>query len=140
MLDDPALRLFVYGTLLSGEPSHDRLANAEPLGACRTAPMFDLIDLGPYPALVAGGETSVSGELYLLKRSELLALDVFEEVPILYQRIVIPLDDDSQAHTYVMARDQVRGRRRLHGGDWRKRFTREPRPEFTFPSRPKRGE
>jgi hypothetical protein len=41
----------------------------------------DLYDLGPYPALVAGGSVTVAGGL----RTSLTAIDIHEEVPRLFQ-------------------------------------------------------
>jgi gamma-glutamylcyclotransferase (GGCT)/AIG2-like uncharacterized protein YtfP len=120
--------LFVYGTLLSGESSHELLRSARPLGASKTAPAFDLVDLGPYPALVPGGSTSVVGELYEVSVEALSAIDVYEEHPVFFKRTTIPLEDGSQAHAYVLEPDQVRGRRRIRSGDWRARFRPERPP------------
>jgi gamma-glutamylaminecyclotransferase len=132
-------RLFVYGTLLSGEPGHARLQGAGGLGAARTEPIFQLVDLGPYPALVADGSTAIVGELYLVDTRLIVELDVFEQVPVLFRRVRIPLDDGSQAEAYAMDVDQVRGRRRLHQGDWRKRFATTRAPSTTPFARWARG-
>ena len=120
--------LFVYGTLLSGEPSHGLLDGARAVGPAKTPPSFGLFDLGPYPAMVAGGTTAVAGELYDVSAPMLAALDVHEEVPILFKRIRIALDDGREAQTYVLDADQVRGRRRIRSGDWRGRFGAAPTP------------
>lgn len=118
--------LFVYGTLLSGEPSHGLLDGARALGPATTPPAFDLFDLGPYPALVAGGTTAVVGELYEVMAPMLAAIDVHEEVPILYKRVRIALDDGREAETYTLDAAQARGRRRIRSGDWRGRFRATP--------------
>ena len=62
--ETPECRLFVYGTLRQGEAQHALLAGASLLGVSSTRPAFHLIDVGPYAALVRGGTTAVSGELY----------------------------------------------------------------------------
>jgi gamma-glutamylaminecyclotransferase len=118
---DRRFHLFVYGTLRGGESNHARLDGALALGAVKTAPEFDLFNIGPYPALVAGGTTAVVGELYDVPVSMLAALDVYEEVPILFKRGRIPLEDGRLVEAYVLDRDQVRGRRRIRSGDWRAR-------------------
>jgi gamma-glutamylcyclotransferase (GGCT)/AIG2-like uncharacterized protein YtfP len=59
-----SMRLFVYGSLLFGEIHNARLGGSRLLGEARTEPRYTLVDLGPYPALLDEGTTSVSGELY----------------------------------------------------------------------------
>ena len=121
-------RLFVYGTLLAGESGHGVLEGSESLGAAVTEPAFQLVDLGPYAALVPEGTTSVVGELYRVEMATLLRVDVLREVPILFDRARIRMRDGSEAEAYVMTRDKARGRRTVHGGDWRKRFSDQLRP------------
>jgi gamma-glutamylcyclotransferase (GGCT)/AIG2-like uncharacterized protein YtfP len=114
--------LFVYGTLLRGEPAHALLDGAAALGPAKTAAAFDLYDLGPYPALVAEGSVAVAGEVYEVTAHSLAAIDIHEEVPRLFKRVTIELEDGRRAQAYVLDRDQVRGRRRIRSGDWRARF------------------
>jgi gamma-glutamylaminecyclotransferase len=120
--------LFVYGTLLSGEPGHALLEGAIALGAATTKRAYDLYDLGPYPALVDGGATAVVGEAYEVTAPLLAAIDVHEEVPRLFKRRRIELEDGRGIEAYLLDRDQVRGRRRIRSGDWRARFRVERAP------------
>jgi gamma-glutamylcyclotransferase (GGCT)/AIG2-like uncharacterized protein YtfP len=115
-------RLFVYDTLLGGQPDHHLLAGAEALGAANTEAAYQLVDLGAYPALVSEGSTSVAGELYYVDLETRARLDCHRQVPILFERATIRLADGTEAEAYVMSPNQVRGRRRLRHGDWRKRF------------------
>jgi gamma-glutamylcyclotransferase (GGCT)/AIG2-like uncharacterized protein YtfP len=119
----PDRRLFVYGTLLEGEPGHGVLEGSESLGAAQTEPAFQLVDLGPYAALIPGGTASIVGELYRVAMATVLRIDVLRQVPILFDRARIRLADGSEADAYVMTREQARGRRTVHHGDWRKRFS-----------------
>jgi gamma-glutamylcyclotransferase (GGCT)/AIG2-like uncharacterized protein YtfP len=121
-------RLFVYDTLLEGEKEHGLLEGAERVGACATEAAFELVDLGALGALIPGGATSVHGELYHVDLAMLVKVDVIRQVPILFDRARVRLADGLEAETYVMKPDQARGRRRLHQGDWRKRFTDNVRP------------
>lgn len=114
--------LFVYGTLLPGEPSHELLAGARSLGPASTPPSYSLIDLGPYPALIVGGSTAVVGALYEMSAQVLAPIDVHEEVPTLFKRRRLTLADGREAESYFLEADQVRGRRRIRSGDWRGRF------------------
>ena len=118
-----SILLFAYGSLREGERDHAELAEAECLGLVATPPRYRLVDLGVYPALVEGGELSVTGELYCVDRELRRRLDVLKECPILFQRHSIELLDGRHAGAYLMRDDQVRGRRRLHIGDWKERFS-----------------
>jgi gamma-glutamylcyclotransferase (GGCT)/AIG2-like uncharacterized protein YtfP len=131
---------FAYGSFREGEPDHDALSGAASLGAV-TVPGLRLVDLGPYPAVVPVGTPTgsashaVVGELYEVSEALLSRLDVCKQHPALFQRGLITLADGRSAHVYLMADAQVQGRRRLPGGDWKKRFERPARSEFTVPRR-----
>jgi gamma-glutamylaminecyclotransferase len=115
--------LFVYGTLLAGEPEHGRLAGAARLGAVRTAPGWTLVDLGPYPALVRGGAGRVEGELYEVDEPTLAALDEYEGCPTLFVRDVVRLDDGREAIAYVGLGCVADGAGRpIASGRWRERY------------------
>lgn len=116
--------VFVYGTMLSGETSHGLLASGKPLGPARTAAAFELVDLGPYPGMIAGGRTAIVGELYSIDVATLATLDRHEGHPILFRRGAIALDDGREVHAYLLEPDQARGRRRIRSGDWRGRFAK----------------
>jgi gamma-glutamylcyclotransferase (GGCT)/AIG2-like uncharacterized protein YtfP len=111
--------LFVYGTLLRDEPNHPQLSDAAFVRSTRTAARYELVDLGGYPALLENGETAVSGEVYEVDDSLLERLDVFEEVPVLYQRKTIELVDGA-VDGYVMPRERASGAPRIEDGNWRK--------------------
>lgn len=110
-------RVFVYGTLLRGEPNHWRLDGAGLLGAHRTDPCFRLYLLGAYPGLTGGGEMAVRGEIYEVDSACLRRLDRLEEYPHLYDRQLIPTPF-GRAWVYVY-RGEVRDRPLIPGGDWR---------------------
>ncbi len=114
--------MFFYGTLLPGERDHALLANSELLGPALTEPLYQLVELNVYAALIPDGKVAVHGELYALDLETRRQIDVQRQVPILFQRATIRLADGSDAETYLMNPDQVRGKRRLAHGDWRKRF------------------
>lgn len=115
-------RLFIYGTLLPGERDHALLSTAERLGPAHSAALFQLVELNVYAALIRDGNVAVHGELYAVDLETRRQIDVARQVPILFQRELIRLADESEVETYLMNADQVRGKRRLAHGDWRKRF------------------
>lgn len=118
----PDVRLFVYGLLLQGEREHALLEGGQLLGEARTVQRHTLVDLDFYPALLVGGSVSVVGELYLVSRQLRFKLDVHHQCPVLFHRVTVQLDDGTEAETYAMDDDKVRGKRRLKNGSWRGRF------------------
>ncbi len=115
-------RLFVYGTLMSGEPGHGVLAGARFVGAARTQPRYTLVELGVHAGLLESGSAEVVGEVYELGRHQMLACDKHCDHPARFHRALVELSDGSPAYAYLVHADQARARRRLHGGDWRRRF------------------
>ncbi len=108
------IRLFVYGSLRRGRSNHERLKQAQFLGAASTAAgRYQVVPLGRYPALIetAGAGPSVSGELYEVGAALLAELDEFEGVPTLYCRRPIALSDGSHAEAYFKAASEKAGSR-----------------------------
>jgi gamma-glutamylaminecyclotransferase len=120
--------LFVYGTSRQGEARHGSLGGAPLLGPAMTPAEYRLVDVGPYAALVRGGATAVTGELYRVDFETRRRLDVEHQVPLLFNREKIRLADGAEAEAYLLTTEQVRGRRRLAHGDWKQRFSRSISP------------
>lgn len=112
-------QVFVYGSLLAGEPNHRVLAGAALVGAATTTPAFTLYDLGAFPGLVACGEQVVAGEVYEVDAVGLARLDRLEGHPSFYRRTPITLADGAQVETYLLTRVQVAGRPVVAAGSWR---------------------
>lgn len=107
-------RVFVYGSLMAGQPHHALLSGARRLGACRL-PLGRLYDLGAYPALRPGAG-AVSGEVYVVDRATLRRLDRLEDHPRTYRRrrVATPW---GPAWVYLYRRP-LPAARRLRTGDW----------------------
>lgn len=112
------MKLFVYGTLCAGQRAHHLLRGAPLVARTRTEPRFRLVDMGGYPALVAGGTTAVLGEIYDVEDSLIPVLDEYEEVPALYQRVVLEVGG-MKAFVYLLPERFAAGQRELPSGDWR---------------------
>jgi gamma-glutamylcyclotransferase (GGCT)/AIG2-like uncharacterized protein YtfP len=85
----------------------------------RTEPRYTLVSLGPYPALLDGGTTSVTGEVYDVDGDLLSALDRFEGVPRLYRRTQIRLLGGESVAGYLLARPRPKSYPVIASGDWR---------------------
>ena len=131
MEPEEPVRLFVYGLLLQGEREHALLEGARLLEETSTAPQHTLVDLNFYPVLLLGGQVAVVGELYAVSRELRFKLDVHHQCPALFRRVRVRLADGTEAETYAMDEDKVRGKRRIRGGSWRGRF--EPRKSSVPP-------
>ena len=114
-------RVFVYGTLLSGERNHHLLAHARLEGEARTEPLFTLYDLGPFPGLVPRGSQMVAGEVYEVDEPTLAALDRLEGHPDFYRRASVGLDDGTSVLAYLLTSEQVRAYPMIASGSWRAR-------------------
>ena len=114
------LKLFVYGTLMRGEPNAGHMRRAVFVGAARTAPAYTLVLVGPYPALLAGGDMAVSGELYEVDEPTLRALDLFEGDG--YRRAAVAIAGTTEAaEAYFLVGSPGEHAPVLAGGDWRRR-------------------
>ena len=113
--------VFVYGSLLRGESSHFRLSRSEFLGEALTAPSFDLLDMGGFPALIEGGSMSVQGEVYAVSRETLSLLDELEDHPVYYRRTDVELADGSGVMAYVLPRQKARHYPAIESGSWKAR-------------------
>jgi len=82
--------LFVYGSLKKGFDNHKLLQKyAKRIGKASTVSKFAMYEdsFGNYPYLVREPRTKVMGELYEIKRKELLdRIDEFEGAPEYYKR------------------------------------------------------
>jgi gamma-glutamylcyclotransferase (GGCT)/AIG2-like uncharacterized protein YtfP len=114
-------RIFVYGTLLSGEPNHRLLTEARYVGEAATETGFALYDLGAYPGMVQTESGQVEGELYEVDAATLDRLDALEGHPHLYRRSPVTLASAERAEAYLLTAEQVAGRPQLRTGRWRDR-------------------
>jgi gamma-glutamylcyclotransferase (GGCT)/AIG2-like uncharacterized protein YtfP len=120
--------IFVYGTLRRGEYNHRWLGNAPWLGRYRTPGRYTLLNLGQYPAVLAGGHTAIKGEVYTLNKVLLARLDRLENYPEEYlrERIATPY---GTAWIYLYRHRPAPDTPVIPSGDWR--LARRLRPAAT---------
>lgn len=112
-------RLFIYGSLMTGQRYHDHMAGAALVRCAWTQPSFELVDLGAYPALVDKGTVSVRGEIWEVDSTLLARLDAFEEHPDIYRRTPVDLTDGDRVETYLFVESRLPDHPRVDSGDWR---------------------
>ncbi len=112
------VKVFVYGTLRVGEANHYLLEHQDLVARARTEAAFELVNLGAFPAMIAGGTTRVVGEVYAIDPVTLAALDRLEGHPRFYQRTTIRLENGDEVLAYLLPPVQARGRTRIPSGDW----------------------
>jgi len=97
--------LFVYGSLKRSGKNHLLLRDSRFLGEQSTVSEYMLGQVGEFPAMVQvklNGQ-SISGEVFLVNDTLLAELDIFEEVPIVYHRKMVRLQDGTTAWAYFKA-------------------------------------
>lgn len=109
-------RIFVYGTLRRGGTNHYLLRFATFLGTYTTPAMFTMIDFGEYPGIIARGQTAIRGEIYQISARLLKRLDILEQYPRVYGRLLLntPAGD---AWAYVLVHRPRRAKTKA-SGDW----------------------
>lgn len=108
-----------YGSLRRGQHNHRLLESAGFIAIDRTRPAFTLIDLGSFPAMTAGGETAVVGEIWEVDAATLARLDTLEGHPRWYRRTPIVLASRRRADTYILPSAHTMGRVVVPTGDWK---------------------
>jgi gamma-glutamylcyclotransferase (GGCT)/AIG2-like uncharacterized protein YtfP len=111
------LRFFVYGTLRRGECNHHLLGDAVFLGFHRTTARYSMLRMGWYPAVIDGGHTRISGEVYQISKAHLPWLDQLEDYPHTYNRRLISTPY-GPAWMYFYRHPIAPGTPRMKSGDW----------------------
>lgn len=125
--------LFVYGTLMRGEPRHAMLERGSPSAIEPAEIGGALVDLGEYPALTLGSSHRgvVRGELVRFAALDAIVAELDEEEIFLgfgnsaslYRRAIVCVRTASgfeRAWTYVLSRSRD-GAPQIASGDWRAR-------------------
>lgn len=113
------MKVFVYGSLLSGLDNHRLLVGQRFIGEASTRPAFTLASLGEFPGMAAGGSQAVAGEVYQVTPECLAALDRLEGHPRFYRRSIITLDNGLKVATYLLPAARVSGCPIVESGSWR---------------------
>ena len=95
-------RVAVYGSLKRGFGNHYLLSNRGLfLGAWLTDASYTMYDLGAFPAVLHGGDTSIVCEVYQIDEPTLEHLDRLEGHPEFYKRELVPTEIWGEVWLYV---------------------------------------
>ncbi|KAM6986735.1 gamma-glutamylaminecyclotransferase B-like [Aplochiton taeniatus] len=109
-------RIFVYGTLKTGQPNYFRMVDksngaAKFLGTARTVKKYPLVIAGEYniPFLlnIPGDGQRIRGELYEVDDKMLAFLDDFESCPTMYQRTPVKLELDADTEESLSSEEST---------------------------------
>lgn len=108
-------KVFVYGTLLAGEPNHRVLGDSKLSKKVSLALHCKMVSLGSYPALVQQeGWRAIRGEVYDVTDDTLQSLDYLEGHPTFYERFKV-----NGVWVYFLNSDIATGRYPvIESGDW----------------------
>lgn len=96
-------KVFVYGTLMTGENNHLYLENSKCLGNAAVEG-YEMYNVGWFPAIVPGKST-IPGELYEVPKEDMDDIDMLEGEGSLYTRKCKETTDKSLAYIYEYAQD-----------------------------------
>ena len=112
------MRVFLYGSLMRGEPAEWRMAGCEFVEEAETTAGFALLDLGDYPGMIRGGPGTVTGEVWEVPPQALPGLDEYEDHPVLYLRQEIVLANGSRVQAWLYC-DPEAPALSIPSGNWR---------------------
>lgn len=88
MSKEEAYLLAVYGSLKFSGFNEAYLKGSEYIGEIVTEPTYELVDFGPYPAVLEGGTTGIHCEVYKVDKPTLLSIARMEMVAGYEVRVV----------------------------------------------------
>lgn len=100
------MKVFVYGTLKSGNHRNRYLNGSKLLCEIKTTPKYMLYQPPgvDYPCMAESDQgVAVEGELWDVPSQNLTLLDAIEGVPYLFHRQTIKLEDGTEADAYLMS-------------------------------------
>lgn len=111
-------KVFVYGSLRQGYGNHRLLEGSTFLGQRTTQPLFTMVNLGAFPAVLPDGDTPIVGELYEVDADTFDRLDWLEGYPNFYDRMLVDIEGDTAWMYYIAG--ESRGSI-VPSGDWNAR-------------------
>ena len=117
------MKVFVYGTLMTGQGNAALMTEATKIGNGTTAKLFRMYTNGGFPMLKADRENGypIRGEIWDADPYTLRSLDQLEGVPDMYMRdCCVVVDNTGEKHTCfvdVYAR-RIDGLHEIETGDW----------------------
>ena len=112
--------IFVYGTLKTRQSRNNILSNSEYLGIFKSLPKYTMVNLGSFPGIFEGGNTSISGEIYRVSEEVLHQLDLIEGHPDFYFRKKIFVYDKENVFAYFLEKEKYKFYPSIDTGIWQR--------------------
>ena len=99
--------IFVYGTLMSGQPAHHKLSGAVYLGRYRLDD-YAMYKVSYYPGIIPQRGEHVIGEVYAITADMLPAMDEYEDEGRLYHRRTVTVSNGTEecsVQAYIYAKE-----------------------------------
>ena len=112
------MRLFVYGTLMSGFGNNRLLTGASLLNEEYKLNAFKMKSFGFFPVITPDNASSVLGEMWDINDNHLERCDRLEGHPNFYTRIKLE-DDDGMFYTYMQPISKLTQLPDVTSGNWR---------------------
>ena len=97
-------KVFVYGTLMKGEPNHHFLENSIRLGNAAVEG-YEMYNVGGYYPAIVPGNKKILGELYEVPEYDMASIDMLEGEGSLYIRKCETTSKNELAYIYEYAQD-----------------------------------
>lgn len=120
----------VYGSLKKNYFNAAYLEGSEYIGEIVTEPIYELVDFGPYPAVLEGGSTGIHCEVYKVDKVTLLSIARMEMVAG-YEVRVIDTEYDKVCFC-VYTHDKCIGYDRVPSGKWVPKGQKKTKSSWLF--------
>lgn len=120
------IRVFVYGSLMSGLSNHIYMKRAGGVFIAEDTINATLHAYCPYFPAVTISDDEVKGEVYEIPNSGLKVLDRLEGEGVLYKRVTLTTLKGEEVEVYVMEEEDCADAKMIVSGDWRAYFAENP--------------
>lgn len=115
-------KIFVYGTLLTGQGNHRWLLSENHhklLGEATTTGDFKMVSLGGFPGLIPvdDNEMTIYGEVYEVDDTAYKSVEMLEGYPGFYDKLTVETNF-GEAEVYILDESYLNNHEEIESGSW----------------------